>query len=602
MVNSETGRHKVTFLPDEIEVTVEEGHSIMEAAARAGILLDGPCGGKGTCKKCTVLLEEKDETKPVLACKSLVKESITVTISVPEVSLFRKGEGEKANNDGIIINPGIWKKTHDVIQPNQSNQYPDLTRLYQALGKELKLSYTALKALPHVLRKESHKVTVTYSDTQVLSVEPGDTENQFFGLAIDIGTTTVVVSLVNLRTAEILGTASTTNAQNIFGADVISRIEHVSNHPEGLEQLQKRIIFAINNLIDELCSKNGISELNIYSVVIAGNTTMEHLFLGIDPRYLAMAPFIPVITHALDFEAYQIGMSVNPHAKVSLISNIAAYVGGDTTSVILSTEIYKKTGIYLVVDIGTNGEIVLSVDGKMYTCSTAAGPAFEGAHIKFGMRAVPGAIEGVYLDPDISLKVIGDVPPTGICGSGLLQAVELLVLSGVVAPSGKMLSTKEGQDKGLPVSIIERLGSDEEGNYFILSPTSSKTNAILITQKDVRELQLAKGAMRTGIEILLIEAGVKAAEIDQILLAGAFGNYTNKQSAVSLGLLPEVALELCKSVGNAAGTGARMALISQNLLEKTQWISRNVRHIELSTHPQFQELYIEHLRLKGKHL
>ncbi|NLI93780.1 MAG: ATP-binding protein [Peptococcaceae bacterium] len=399
------------------------------------------------------------------------------------------------------------------------------------------------------------------------------------------------------QNGDTLGIASSTNMQNIFGSDVVSRIEHTISDLQGLDQLQKRAVKTINDLIEMLSTKTGILSMNIYKVMAVENTTMEHLFLGLDPRYLARAPFTPVMTHPVELEAREIGLRVNPHAEVCLIPNIAGYVGGDTTSAIIATRVYEKSGIYLIVDIGTNGEMVLSIDGNMLACSTAAGPAFEGAQIKCGMRAAPGAIEGVVFDGDISLKVIENIVPTGICGSGLLQAVQVMVSTGVLLSGGKMLNRKEAEKKGLPSSLIERLGADESGNFFVLSHPGGIQEGIIITQGDVRALQLAKGAIRTGIEVLLKEAGITAGDITQVLMAGAFGNYIDKESALSLGLLPKVDPEKICLVGNAAGTGAQMALLSDNFWEKAYDVSQKVRHIELSGRKDFHEMFMKYLGL-----
>lgn len=593
-------QHSIVFLPDEVTMIIEDGNTIFQAAAEAGLNVEGPCGGKGTCGKCKVYVIEDGIKKPVLACRTSIKEDMTVHIPEKDSVLFRKGEDDYAKIN-IELEPGIWKEYYSVPEPEMESQYSDLARLYQASDREIPLTYAALKSLPAVLRAGNHKITAVFTKDVLLSIEQGNTTDDFYGLAVDIGTTTVVASLVSLNTGEVIYTASASNTQNTFGADVIARIEHVINHQQGLRQLQQRILSVINNLIDKVCLKNNTSANNIYKVVVVGNTTMEHLFLGIDPRFLGPAPFIPAITHSIDLEAQEIELKINPCGRIHLLPNIAGYVGGDTTSVILATEIYKKPGVYLAVDIGTNGEIVLSIDGKMFTCSTAAGPAFEGAQIRCGMRAASGAIEGVEFSDDISLKVIGDAWPTGICGSGLFQAVQVMVELGIVEPSGRMITREEGEQKGIPAIILDRLGKDEEkGSYFILSSQLDGYEAVMITQKDIRELQLAKGAIRTGIEVLLREAGITLNDIDEILLAGAFGNYIDKRSALSLGLLPGLPIDKIRTVGNAAGTGAKMALISDSLLNEAETISRKVRHIELSTRIEFHELFIEYLTFDRK--
>lgn len=589
-------KYRVIFYPDNTQVTVPSGMTVIAAAAEAGVELEGPCGGKGTCGKCRVKLLEEGDEKWVLACQTRVEKDLKVEIPQAEVSLYRKSDLSKTEK--LAVDSGISKAFLEVEKPSLEKQIPDAERLLQALQRsgydqsKVKVKLGALRALPRVL-KEGRSVTVVLSGLEVLAVEAGDTTDKLYGVAVDIGTTTVVASLLDLQTGETLGTASATNAQNIFGADVIARIEHASKSEKGLEQLRQRVVQVINRLIDKLTQSAGIHSSEIYQVAIAGNTTMNHLFLGLDPANLAPAPYIPVLAHPVQAEAREVGLTVLSSAPVHVLPNIAGYVGGDTVAVILATGINQKAGVTLAIDIGTNGEIVLASEGKLWACSTAAGPAFEGAEILFGMRAAAGAIEGIKVDSDVQLKVIDGVQPKGICGSGLMDAVAELLKAGILDESGRMLNREKASH--LPPALQARLRQDERGNYFILAFAGEKGTEVLLTQKDVRELQLAKAAMRVGSEILLKEAGLNVRDIDRIYLAGAFGSYINKEQALIIGLLPPVPPEKIESVGNAAGAGAKIALASAKARETAAQIAAEVRHVELSARPDFQDRFVDEL-------
>ncbi|WP_206811921.1 ASKHA domain-containing protein [Paradesulfitobacterium ferrireducens] len=589
---------KVTFLPVKAEVEVENGTTVMEAAIEAGIELEGPCGGKGTCGKCRVKLIGENSEEFVLACRTTVSKNLMVEIPHLEVSLHRKSELTQSELD-FDINPGIKKVYLELDKPSLEDQSPDATRLWRALSKtgsfsdldNLNIRIDVLRTLHQSLRQDDFKVTATVANGEVIKVEAGDVSRQLFGLAVDIGTTTVVASLVDLGTGETLATASATNTQNIFGADVIARIEHVMNDDRGLEHLNKRVVGVINRLLAKFAQAVEISPEEILQVAVVGNTTMSHLFLGLDPTYLASSPFIPVSAHLVRAEAKDLGLEIFAHAPVYMLPNIAGYVGADTVGVILSTGVHKQTGIRLAVDIGTNGEIVLAAFGKLWTCSTAAGPAFEGAQIQFGMRAATGAIEKVKIDKDVHLSIIGNAPAKGICGSGLMDIVSELVKEGIVDESGRMLSREQAVH--LPQALQMRLDHNAVyGNHFILAANPG-SEPVVITQKDVRELQLAKAAIYAGIEILLKEAGLRANDLDQVLLAGAFGSYIDKRSALALGLLPPVAPDKIISVGNAAGAGAKLALLSRHLRAEAEDLARRVTHVELSTRQDFQEFFMK---------
>ena len=587
-------RCRIIFLPENVQVSVKPGMTLMMAAAEAGVEFEGPCGGRGVCGKCKMNIVEGETTGWVLACQHKVTTDLVVEIPQQEIYLSRKTALTESDWD-IEADPGIVKKNIKVEPPSLSNQKADADRLLSALERPAQLKLEALRSLPHVLRAANHEVTVVMAGEEVLAVEAGNTVAKgLYGLAIDIGTTTVVGSLVELTTGKTIGAASSGNTQNIFGADVISRIQHAAKGPKELGQLRRRVVQVINRLSEKLAATAGITPGEIYQAAIVCNTTMNHLLLGLDPRHLAPAPFIPVVAHMVKAEAKEVGLGIHPHAQVYVLPNIAGYVGADTLGVILSTGLHHVEKSVLAVDIGTNGEIVLALPGRLLTCSTAAGPAFEGAQIKCGMRAQAGAIEKVQIDEQVTYEVIGDVSPKGLCGSGIMDAVAEMFRVGVLQPSGR-LTPKDKADH-LPQAVRERLqGSGAEARFILATSEETGGEPVYLTQKDVREVQLAKGAIRAGIEVLLNHGGVSPEELDEVLLAGAFGSYIDKHSALGMGLLPPVDPEKIRAVGNAAGAGAKLALISQEARQEAAAAAQEAQHLELSTLSEFQDAFIRFL-------
>ncbi|MFA5635899.1 MAG: ASKHA domain-containing protein, partial [Anaerovoracaceae bacterium] len=422
--------------------------------------------------------------------------------------------------------------------------------------------------------------------------QPGEQEAHY-GLAVDIGTTTVVGMLWDLRKAEPVGAVARTNPQSDYGADVISRIMYCGTEDGNLQRMQEKIIGCLNAIIQEFSDSYAIDPQTIREIVAVGNTTMSHLLLAIDPKSLALAPFSPGFTGPVSVKAKELGLAVHEEATVNVLPNIAGHVGSDIVAVLLSSGLEEMEGANLAIDIGTNGEILLACSGNVLTCSTAAGPAFEGASIQQGMRAATGAIEGVRIhDGELDISVIGDAEPVGICGSGLIDGVAELLKSGLVNKKGKLLTKADAQVAGLPDSLSGRLEAGEFGNSFILC-TKNDGSKIFITQKDIREVQLAKGAILAGIRIMMQELHLKDQDLDQVFLAGAFGNYIRVESALAIGLLPEVKPDRVISIGNAAGAGACMALLSKETLEKANRLAREVNHIDLAEHPDFQTVYLQ---------
>lgn len=437
--------------------------------------------------------------------------------------------------------------------------------------------------------------------TKMLTYPEGftaDKEEDGLGAAFDIGTTTVVGMLWNLKTGEQIATAARTNPQNEFGMDVISRITYCGEKDGNLSELRSKITGCMDEITAALCASADESREKIRRVTVCGNTTMSHLFAGYSPMTLALAPFTPAYTGKLGMTAKDALLNLSDDAEVALIPNIAGHVGGDITAGIVASRLLEMDGITLFIDIGTNGEIVLTDGKRSSACSTAAGPAFEGAAIRHGMRAAAGAIEKIRIeDGDVMFRVIGkdegkDVPPQGICGSGLIDAIAQMLDAGIIDKKGRLASADEAEKKGFDPLLSERLIKTENGREFILVAREAEEN-IAITQKDIREVQLAKGAIRAGTQIMLKQFGKTADDIDRVIVAGAFGNYIEKESAVKIGLLPDIAPEKIISGGNTAGAGVSMTLVCKEAMKLAEKIPSIVKHIELAEDPDFQTIYLK---------
>ncbi|MFA5537447.1 MAG: ASKHA domain-containing protein [Bacillota bacterium] len=586
-------KHKVTFLPDNIQAEVASGETIMMAAAEGGVEFEGPCGGRGICGKCKVNILEGQEQGTVLACQTKVTADLVVEI--PRLKIFLSKEKALIGKElAVEIAPGIEKLCLQVEPDSLGNQVADGSRLLKALNKSYGLTLEAMRSLPHSLREQQHLVTVVLADKQVLAIEAGDTSDKpLYGLAVDIGTTTVVANLVDLTTGETKGVASGGNTQNIFGADVISRIQYASKGPKELEQISGRVLQVLNRLIAGFTKEFKITAGEIFQAVIVCNTTMHHLFLGLDPKYLAPSPFTPVATDLVSIKAKEIGLDMHPEALIHLLPNVAGYVGADTVGVILSTGIYETKKPILAVDIGTNGEIALALPDKIYTCSTAAGPAFEGAQIEKGMRAQNGAIERVRIEQEkVHYQVIGQTSAKGICGSGLIDAISEMARQGILEPGGRLTSGGDHLSSFLKERIV---GSGGQARFVIATVEETGGEEVYLTQKDIREVQLAKAAIRAGIQLLLNDAGLLPADLGEVLLAGAFGTYIDRNAALGLGLLPQVDVQKIRAVGNAAIVGAKMALLNKDLRELSVEVAKKAEHLELSTRTDFQEAFLKSL-------
>ena len=616
---------KITFLPDKKNIEVNQGTTALEALERAGINIDTPCGGKGICGKCKILIntgittatpieeellsEEEIKKGFRLACQAkLFKDTI---IEVPsEIRLDFKGVFS-SNLKGDIhrikknfaLDSNLKKVFLGLEKPSLDDQRSDWERIKDGLSlkkieniSNLKISLPILKKIPLLIRKADFRVTVTICNDEIMDLESDNTAKKSYGMAFDIGTTTVVGYLIDLGSGEELSAVAKTNPQVIHGDDVISRIGFAQQPKGGLEKLQKEIVITLNEIIRETTQKAEIDKSNIYETVIVGNTCMHHLFLGLNPIHLAPSPYIPVIKESLSLKVKDIpGLSLNPAANIYMLPNISAFVGADILAGILSTSMWREDKTILLVDLGTNGEVVLGLKKKLWACSVAAGPAFEGARISSGMRAAEGAINKVKIDSKfIIYKVIEDGKVRGICGSGLIDLIAELLKLGLINKSGKLIGREEGNSE-LSEEIRKRIIKGQKGNKFLLVKGKETENGkpLYLTQRDIREVQLAKAAIFAGIKILLKEVNIPLEDIQEILLAGAFGNFIDKKSAVRIGLLPNLPLKKIESVGNAAGRGAEITLCSNKMREVSEEISKKVKYVELSSRPDFQEEFIK---------
>ncbi len=524
-----------------------------------------------------------------LACQAKVEDELAVDI--PSESLLEQEHKILVSSEetDVALKPSVRKILFELAPPDQQRPESDWMRLRDKVGN-VTISHSLLSRLPSFLRKNAWKGTAIISNQHLMALEEGDTRNDIYGAAFDIGTTTIVGVLVDLVRKKDVAVASCMNPQIAFGDDVLSRIQYIREHGDGLFELQMAVTNSMNGLVQQLMRMASISSSAIYEIVVAGNATMQQVLCGFDPCALGELPFVPVFDTFQRVHATDLGVGINPGADISVYGQIGGFVGGDTLAGMVATRIDTSKKPTLLVDIGTNGEIVLSFDDTIYAASTAAGPAFEGARIGQGMRATPGAIEKVLIGEDVEWNVIGNMPPIGICGTGLIDAAAQMLNAGIIDMMGKIIGPDE-IGIGLPPRIRDRLIVSENGLVdFVLASTteSGSDNPVILAQKDVRELQLASGAIRAGINLLLKRAGLSPQDLDTVFLAGAFGNFIRRSSAVRIGLLPPLDPQRIRSVGNAALLGAKIALLSLEEREYAERLRRKTIHIDLSLDPQFQ--------------
>lgn len=579
---------KVTFLPSKITVEVEAGVTIMDALIAAGLSVDAPCGGRGVCKKCKVVIVEGGNERSVLACQTKVENDLTVDISGQD-------EGHRILMGGISrsvsLAPAVRAFVIDVPKPTTKDLRSCWDRVRDSVAevsgvKDLQAAPEIVSGLYDTLSANDFKVEALLMGNEVIAVRAEG--SPLLGLAYDIGTTTIAAYLVDLRTGEDLTQTSLLNPQVKYGADVIMRMKYSIEN--GLEGPTTAVREAISEMAGKALAKAGMRPEDVYAVTVVGNTCMHHLFSGILPASLAYAPYTPAITEAICLNASECGMKLAPRAKLMLLPNIAGFVGADTVGAALAAEMDKKEELTLLIDIGTNGEMVMGDKNRLVACSTAAGPAFEGALISCGMRGAEGAIDHVKLVNDtVDYSVIGDGKPQGICGSGLIDLLSELIRVGVVESGGRLVEADELD--GTAAECYKDRIIDVEGQRAF----SIYGDKVYFTQRDVREVQLAKGAMAAGIEMMADFLGVESKNIKSVMIAGAFGSYMSPKSACGIALIPPVLEEKVTAIGNAAGQGAKLALISHREYERASAISKEMNYLELAADPKFQDVFVDML-------
>jgi len=595
--------------------------SILKSAHAASIEITATCGGRGRCTSCRVKFVAGTIPPPTimdeiqlgndlvregyrLSCQCVPSEAVTVQVApaLEERAFQILGAGPGVVGMGrVTLDSGIRKQVVKVSLPREEHrQISDLEQLAAALGvTPTDVGLAVLQGLPAALRDDPAGVTVTTfappggrGSERVVAVERGDTAGMKFGLAVDIGTTSVVSTLIELDSGEQLASVSSLNPQAVFGGDLMSRIAFAQFDPGNLRKLHTRIIGLLNQHIAETCRQSGVLAKWIYKVVVVGNTCMHHLLLGIDPSFVGLAPYAPVMRHALVLPARELFLKVAPEARVCLLPLVAGFVGADAVAVALATRIYEGAAIRIAVDIGTNGEVILGSRDRLWACSAPAGPALEGAQIRHGMRGALGAIDRVTVDDDIHVHTIGEADPLGICGSGLIDLLAGLLDTGVIDWTG--LIRVEARE-ALPPKLRERVVMrGEERQVIVLRPgEASARQEIVLTQDDVRQVQLAKGAIASGVAMLQHVAGVSDETVTELMLAGGFGNYVSISSALRIGLIPPLPTEKIRYVGNAASLGAQLCLVSETERQRAESVAASIEHVSLAAHPDFERIFVD---------
>ncbi len=671
----EKKKYMVIFQPSARRGQIEEGTNLIEASRQLGVDIEALCGEKKVCGKCKVRIEEgffekfgitssrdnvsewqEEEDKFFsqeqkeqgfrLGCVAKVKGDLLVF--VPEEARAGKQVVSKAARDiKIDWNPAVKMYHVKVVPPTFEEPTGDFERICAELQrnfglKDLTIDWHALRKLPSRQREGNWEVTVAvWMDKEIIRVLPGKVED-YYGLAIDVGTTTVAAYFTNLRTMEVITTVSMMNPQCKYGEDVMARITYHMSNPDGLNTMSNDLIEGLNTLVRQACESTHppkkrkkapkeevidmaeaedaledekpedkdkekkylrINPNDVVDMTIVCNTAMHHILLKLDPEFVGLAPFPPVIHRSLDIRARQLGIKINDSAFVHILPNEAGFVGADNVGVLIAEEPYKSDEIQLLIDIGTNGELVLGNNRKLISCSCATGPALEGAQLSYGMRAAPGAIERIKIDPEtheVDYKVIGrdawrsfsepeKMKTKGICGSGILDVLAELYSSGVIMKSGRFSKNQK--------SNRYRVNPDTKQPEFVIAWANETSigKDVVISQKDIRQIQLGKGALYTGCKLMMRRMGLE--KVDVIKIAGAFGTHVDKTKALIMGLFPDCDLDKVLSVGNAAGDGARAALLNREKREEANWVSRNVEYIELTVESDFQQQFMESMQI-----
>ena len=624
--------YKVHFLPDDISIDVDEGANLLQAAMLAGVHINASCGGSGVCGKCRVVLEGGDLDSPRTehiteeeyasgyrqACRAEVRGDVEIRVPVESQmdsrALNRPRAGANASRaaqeitaqalkDEGKFNPPFVKELVTVDPPASGDNISDLDRVIRYLRHErdvhgLEVDFKAIQSLPQVLRDGDFTISASLAyppsygqengSTRIAltDFQPGDHTRQNYGLAIDIGTTTVFVELVDLVTGEVLDRKGDFNRQLSYGEDVINRIIFAGKDG-GLKKMQELVVQTINGLVEQITRRQKVDPDDITAIIAAGNTTMTQLFLGVDPKYIRLSPYVPTASYFPALRARDLGLAVREHVIVNVYPSVASYVGGDVVSGLLAAGVYRDSALTLYIDLGTNGEIVVGNKDWMACAACSAGPAFEGGGVKFGMRATDGAIEDFNINPadlEPMILTVNMKKPKGICGSGLINTVAGLFEFGVIDERGKFDQTLNNP----------RVRPGEDGWEYVLSWADQNQvgRDIVITEVDIDNLMRAKAAMYAGYQILLESVGLTIHELDRVIIAGGFGRYVNLEKAVLIGLLPEMDLEKFTFIGNGSLIGTRLALLSNQLRHDVSGMESMITNFELSEMPAYMDYYV----------
>ena len=598
----------VDMQPVGRRIEISAGTTLLEAAQTAGVGLVSLCGGEGWCESCLVRIAKGEVNPPTqpemdylgdkeladgfrLACQ--VTPCTDVRIDIPPESLSTPQRLQVEGKDfDIPLAPSVEVIDLEISPPTLEDLRADADRVKDTLAEngfpDAHFELPVLTTISDVLRENKWSARFVVRESEIIAILPSG--SGIYGISVDIGTTKLALYLVDLLTGEVVEKVGEMNPQIAYGEDVVSRIAYTTQNQDGLRTLQTALVNALNKLIQDVCKSTEINHWQIVDAVIVGNTAMHHLFAGLPVEQLAFAPYVPAVSEPLDFRATAIGIKLAPGSYIHLLPNIAGYVGADHSAVILSTELWKTDKTVLAIDIGTNTEISLVSKGQLMSCSCASGPAFEGAHITNGMRAAPGAIERVQIiDGKIKTFTIDDEPPIGICGSGILDVVAEMKSANLMDERGALIEGRLNIRK-----------SNKNHLEFLLVPGESSGNGhdITVSRKDVNEIQLAKAAIKAGQEILMTTAGITPEDIDEIIIAGAFGTYIDVPNAISVGMFPNIPVQRFRQIGNAAGMGAVQALISVNHRQLIKDVIKNVDYIELTTVENFQKEFVKAMYLR----
>jgi len=606
------GRHldeyTVRFEPVGKKGTFDGPISILEAARAIGVGITSLCGGLGSCGRCRVRVQDGpvSEVSPTerkllsdeelaagyrLACRTVVQSDVTVY--VPALSRPQEQRLQLTGREHKIEPcPPVRKVYLELPRPTLEDTRSDLRRIEDHLWSEhhlrlIKVDRAVLPLIGSVLREGHWRATVTLRGSELIHVEPGDAREQLFGIAVDLGSTKIAIYLVNLATGETVEARGVMNPQIAYGEDVVSRLSYAHEHADGARQLQEVVVEAIDQSIASLCTDHALSPSDILELSLVGNTAMHHLFLVLPTEQLARSPFVPIAVRALEVKARDLGLHIAPGGYVYLPPGVAGFVGSDHVAMLLASRLHLRDGIHLGIDIGTNTEMSLVTGDHIRAVSCASGPAFEGAHINCGMKAAPGAIERVWLDPEtheVGYTTIGEGPPVGLCGSGILDCVAAMLSDGMLSARGGITPGSRG------------VRTNAEGRLELVVAEGDDQPSITVTQEDVERIQLAKGAIRSGIDVLMDASGITPEQVDSVVLAGAFGTYIDPLSALQIGMFPPFDPECIVQVGNAAGVGAKEMLVSTAQRRAAEELAAQISYLELTVYPRYSRFFAYALR------